>query len=242
MKPFTDIHVHLLYGMDDGARTREEMRELLRAEGENNVERVVVTPHMTPGVYPFDWEKYEERLKEAQEIGSQMTPPVTVYGGAEILYSTQTCAMLRNGRVPVMAGTGIVLVEFSPTIKYRDLYRAVSDLAETGFLPMLAHVERYRCLVQRPRCAVRMKREQPVLYQVNAGTFLQKQGLRQKWFMRVLAGKRLMDAVGTDAHNGSTRPVCIMDAYPAIRRLCGSRYAQVLTDGSILFGGGMRRD
>ena len=242
MKPFTDVHVHLLYGMDDGPRTWEEMRDLMQAEAENNVERVVATPHVTPGVYPFDWTAYEQRLKEAQEIGSQMTPPIAVYGGAEILYSTQTCAMLRDGRVPAMAGTGIVLVEFSPAVRYRDLYRAVDEIAATGFLPMLAHVERYRCLVKWPHLAVRMKRKQPALYQVNAGTFLQKQGFLLKRFMRVMAGKRLIDAVGTDAHNGSTRPVCIMDAYPAIRRLCGSRYAQVLTDGSILFGGGMRRD
>lgn len=242
MKPCTDVHVHLLYGMDDGPKTLEEMRALMEAEAENHVKCVVATPHVTPGVYPFDWTVYEQRLNEAQEIGEQMTPPITVCGGAEILYSTQTCAMLRDGRVPAMAGTNIVLVEFSPAVPYRELYRAVEEIAGTGFLPMLAHVERYRCLVQWPFRAARMKRKMPVLYQVNAGTFLQRSGLRQRRFIRLLARKRLMDAVGTDAHNTDTRPVCIKDAYPAIRKLCGGRYAQVLTDGSILFGSGMWRD
>lgn len=235
----TDVHVHLLYGMDDGPETWDEMRELMEAEAENHVDRVVATPHVTPGISPFDREAYDRRLAEAREIGARLSPPITVYGGAEILYSAHTCAMLRDGRVPTMADTNIVLVEFSPVIPYRELYRAVAEIADAGFLPMLAHVERYRCLARWPRRAGRMKRKQPVLYQVNAGTFLQKRGLPVRRFIRWLARNRLMDAVGTDAHNQSARPVCVKQAYPAICKLCGERYAQVLTDGSILFGSGV---
>ena len=77
-----------------------------------------------------------------------MKPPVDVCGGAEILYSLMTCDMLRDGRIPTLAETNIALVEFSPTVSYRQLEQAVKAIAEKGFLPMLAHVERYRCLVE----------------------------------------------------------------------------------------------
>lgn len=240
MIPCTDVHIHLLYGMDDGPKTREDMEKMLEAAARDQVARIVATPHVTPGVYPFHEELYARRLEEAREIGQRMVPPIEVYGGAEILYSTQACTMLQDGRAPTMAGTNIVLVEFSPDVRYRELRRAVDELVCGGFLPMLAHVERYRCLTQWPPRAKRLKRQQSVLFQVNAATFLVKMGPRKRWFLRMLANDRLMDAIGTDAHNCDTRPTCMEKAYPAVRELCGKRYARVLMDGSILFGIGMR--
>ena len=237
MIPYTDVHIHLLYDMDDGPKAREDMVEMLKAAARDGAARIVVTPHVTPGVSPFDEEKYARRLEEAREIGRAMTPPVEVFGGAEILYSAETCAMLREGRVPTMAGTDIVLVEFSPNVKFEKLCRSLKDLSESGFMPMLAHVERYQCLAKWPMQAKWLK-EQPVLYQVNANTFMRKMGLRGRWFLRTLAKNHLMDAIGTDAHNCSSRPTCMEKAYPAILKLCGERYAQTLLDGSVLFDAG----
>lgn len=240
MSVCTDIHAHLLYGIDDGPRTPEEMKAMLQAEAENHVDRVVVTPHITPGVYPFDQKAYEQRLAEAQEIGKRLSTPVEVCGGSEVLFSTLTCAMLQDGRVPTMADTNIVLVEFSPTVAYWDLCRAVNAIVESGFQPMLAHVERYLCLVHRPARAKRLKEKQPVLYQVNANSFVGKRSFWKKRFIRLMIRDRLLDAVGTDAHNNTTRPVCMAQAYPEIQRLCGKRYAQALTNGHILFGNAAR--
>ena len=232
---YTDVHIHLLYGMDDGPKAPKDMEALLKDAARNHVECVVVTPHIVPGIEPFDCKKYRHVLTEAHSLGKRMTPPVEVCGGAEILYSPMTCDMLRDGRIPTLAGTDIVLVEFSPSVSYRRMQQAINDIVGCGFLPMLAHVERYRCFVECPILAKRLKKDQTVLYQVNATWFLRRQNLPQRWFLHTLVKNRLIDAVGSDAHSCNTRPIRLKEAYPTIKKICGEDYARELTDGSVLF-------
>ena len=51
-----DIHEHLIYGVDDGARTFEQMTAMLEAARANNVSVVAATAHITPGrrLFPSD--------------------------------------------------------------------------------------------------------------------------------------------------------------------------------------------
>ena len=77
--------------------------------------------------------------------------------GAEILYTDMTCRLLSEGRVPTLAGTEYVLVEFMPGVRYDALYKALEGILRAGFLPVVAHVERYACLASR-RGALRCSR------------------------------------------------------------------------------------
>ena len=52
MKAFTDIHHHLLYGIDDGPRAKVDMYDMLDAAGKQRITDIIVTPHATPGVQP----------------------------------------------------------------------------------------------------------------------------------------------------------------------------------------------
>ena len=63
--------------------------------------------------------------------------------GAEILYTDMTCRLLAEGRVPTLAGTEYVLVEFMPGVRYDALYKALEGILRAGYLPVVAHVERY---------------------------------------------------------------------------------------------------
>ena len=53
MSGFTDYHAHFVYGVDDGARTREEMVAMLDAAAADGVTRLFATSHSTPGMEPF---------------------------------------------------------------------------------------------------------------------------------------------------------------------------------------------
>ena len=55
---FADIHSHFVYGMDDGAKTREDMEAMLVAAYADGIKSLVATPHMTPGIKPFDTEPF----------------------------------------------------------------------------------------------------------------------------------------------------------------------------------------
>jgi protein-tyrosine phosphatase len=51
-----DIHSHVLYGLDDGARTLEDSVAMLRMAAEHGTTELVATPHANP-TYRFEPER-----------------------------------------------------------------------------------------------------------------------------------------------------------------------------------------
>lgn len=47
---FTDIHIHALYGVDDGAKTEAEMQAIVDASYADGIRTLCVTPHFHPGI------------------------------------------------------------------------------------------------------------------------------------------------------------------------------------------------
>ena len=227
MERVTDIHQHLVYGMDDGAQSREDMFAMLRRAADEGIGRIVATPHAVPGVEPFNREDYYRRLDEADDYCRQNGLDIELEEGAEILYTDQTCRFLQEGLVPTLAQSDFVLVEFSPDVPFERLYGAL--------LPVVAHVERYRCLTMRPANALRVKDSLQVYFQVNCASVLDGCGFWANRFLRKMFEHGMIDAVATDAHNVSSRPARMKAARAALARQYGEDYACRLTDGGLIF-------
>lgn len=235
MKRFTDIHHHILYGLDDGAPNPKEMRAMLTKAAEDNIGRIVATPHVTPGVKRFDREQYHRAMNEARQYCQDRGLGIELFEGAEILYTGQTCEFLMEGRVPTMAGTDHVLVEFSPDVRYDRLYDALDSLQCHGFLPIVAHVERYQCLVTHPNRLEKLKEEMDVYFQVNCSSIIGKKDAPTRRFVEKLLDWDMIDTIGTDAHSSTVRSVHMKDAWRLLKKEFGAPYANELTDGHLLF-------
>ena len=234
-KRFTDIHHHLLYGIDDGPESSRKMYAMLRRAEEQGVNRIVATPHVTPGVKRFNRKQYDKALQDARDYCARKGFDIEIFEGAEILYTDQSCRHLQEDRVPTLAGTDRVLVEFSPDVRFERMREALRRLASGGFSPVVAHVERYQCLVRWPARAERLKDEINIYYQVNCSTIIRCKGFFVRRFMRRMLDYELIDAVASDAHNTTSRPLQMRKAWSILRRDYGSEYARQLTDGSLLF-------
>lgn len=231
---FVDIHHHILYSMDDGASSRKQMYAMLKNAAEDGIGSIVSTPHVTPGVKYFDYGQYRKSLKEANDYCSDKGLDLKLYEGAEILYTDQTASFLRDERIPTMAGTNRVLVEFSPDVEYKNILSSLERILCEGFVPIIAHVERCQCLVKKPDRVIEIKDEMNVLLQMNCGAILNTTGLQQRHFIREMLDIEMIDAIGTDAHNMTTRSVNMYDAWDFIREKYSASYAKRLTNGSIL--------
>ena len=233
---FTDIHHHILYGLDDGAATPEKMQEMLRKAAEDNIGRIIATPHVTPGVKRFERDQFDRALRAAQEYSAGENLNIEIYEGCEILYTDQTPRFLEEGRIPTLADTDLVLVEFSPDVQYKKLVDALESILTSGFSPIVAHVERYDCLAHHPSRAEKLKDEMDVYFQVNCTSIIgDKKGMGNKKFVEKLLDKDLIDAIGTDAHSPNKRPVRMMEAWQKLKKDFGKSYANELTDGHLLF-------
>lgn len=232
---FVDIHHHLAYGVDDGPKNARDMQKMLRHAAKEGIGAIIATPHVTPGVQPFYEESYRKALASAREYCRESGLEIEIYEGCEVLYTEQTPRMLREGRVPTLAGTDYVLVEFSPDVRYSKLREALERISCEGFIPVVAHCERYECLVWRPSRVRSLRSELGAHFQINCSSIVRNKGFLLRRFVRIMLEEELADALGTDAHNVTSRPANMKAAWRIIRNKYGSAYARRLTDGSLLF-------
>lgn len=227
MQSLTDIHHHLLWGLDDGPRTKEETIRMLHKAAQEGVSCLVATPHIQLGVVDFDDTQYQRSLTEAQQYAYAAGLPVTVLPGAEIYYNSMTGLMLQRGAIPRLGKGTYVLVEFHPHVSFEGICRASVHIANAGCGMVLAHAERYRCLRLGSRLA-RLQQEYHILIQVNASTLMQPRHLLEKQWMKRAMENSWIDLTASDAHDTLYRPCVMGQCFAHLEKEWGLDMAQKL--------------
>ena len=213
MEGFIDLHQHVLWGLDDGPRTPEEMHNLLRADAKDGIRMIAATSHALPGIRPFDLDLYDARLREAQAYCDVNQLPIRLICGAEIRYTSAAVPMLLDKRIPTLGDSEYVLVEFWHSVDRKTFAQAIDSLFRNGFIPVVAHVERYALFQYDLQYALALKKDYQVYYQVNCSFLLQRGNLAVYFFRNRLYSKNAIDFVATDAHNVLNRPPQMQAAY-----------------------------
>lgn len=225
----TDIHQHLLWGLDDGPDNEQGMQTMLQEAHRQGICQIAATCHVCPGMRPFDSGLYQERLAQAQEYACQQGLGVHVYSGAEVAWTYQTVLALRQGKAMTLGGTDRVLLELWRDISLYEARRAVRSLIGAGYYPVIAHVERCRCFAWFPQQALRFRAETGALFQMNARTLMCPQGVLEKRFVRQMLDARGIDAVASDAHDTVNRPLNLRQAHDWLVQHADAEYARALT-------------
>ncbi len=228
---FIDIHHHLIYGVDDGAKSFEGTQKMIQQAVENQVHAIITTPHVTPGQEPFDFEAYKAHLEETRQYLDAEGIDLTLYTGSEVLYTPGTPYQLSEGKVPTLAGTRYVLLEFMPDDSFHSLQDAGNAVAALGYVPVYAHVERYECLKKTDQIQ-RLRDDCGALIQVNANTVLRKHSFFRGRFLRHLFEDELVDFIGTDSHDLPGRDNHMAEAFDELTVLYGIDMAHALTHGN----------
>lgn len=228
MNGFTDIHSHFIYGMDDGARTKADMEAMLDAAHADGITTLFATPHMTPGLQPFDISAYRRRLNEARSYCRSRDYAMTIHAGAEILYTPALRSYAVDHRLQTLADSDAVLLEFLPDVALGEIEAALDLMERYGYVTVLAHVERYECLF-RGDCLCRMKERYDVRYQVNTNTVLSRRGFFQTRLINRWFQWEQIDFIASDAHDVRSRPFRMKGAYDALVQVYGQHYALTLT-------------
>lgn len=206
-------------------KTAVMMAKLAAKQG---VRDIICTTHIAPGIRKaFDPDAYEANLGALREYLAEHKVPLQLRSGSEIMYCRASMALLEAGRIPTLAETGNVLIEFDPRVSYIEMQRAAVALINAGFDPIYAHVERYGCLREGDR-AEKLRDEYGVRFQLNAGTVIKNAKLLgDPWVKRMLKHRRI-DIVASDAHNAAERPCRIAEAFAILEKKYGADYARDL--------------
>ena len=205
MPGFIDLHQHILWGLDDGPETPEEMYALLRADVADGIAVVAATTHVLPGLRPFDMALYRERLKQAQEYCAEQELPLQVIGGAEIGYTPYVASALADRRIPTIGGSEFILLEFWKDVDRKTVEQAVAEVFRHGFNPIIAHIERYKLFQWDLSFILSLKEEFGFLCQVNCDYVLSERIL-DGFSLRRMQKNGIVDVIATDAHGTVRRP------------------------------------
>lgn len=230
MSNFVDLHHHLIYGVDDGAQSLEDMQKMILRAAAEGVSEIVCTSHITPGFEPFPMEAYLSHLEEAKAYVQAQGLDMRIHTGCEVLYTESSARLLQEGYYPTLAGSDIVLVEFSPDMTFRQLADAASSFGMRGYGVLFAHVERYEAL-RNLKNVSKLRDEFGVHMQMNTNTVLMKKGFFTERWVRHMLEDGYIDCVATDAHNLSHRPCRMLKCHEALAAKYGEEFADELCGG-----------
>ena len=227
VEPTIDIHCHIMPGVDDGSPDMATSLEMLRIADKNGITHLILTPHHKPMHHNVSPEHNVVYRKKLQEAAKEAGIKAKLFSGNEIYYSDETMEELMEGKICSLAGSDYVLVEFHPTNPYKAIQNAVSRVQAAGFIPIIAHVERYSDIVSHPS-RVKDLIEMGSFIQVNASSIMGKYGFGISHFTKKLLKEELVHFVASDAHDTGRRAPNLLDCRNYVERKYGEDYGKKL--------------
>jgi protein-tyrosine phosphatase len=219
-----DIHSHVLYGLDDGAKALEDSVAMARMAHEFGTTDLVATPHANL-IYPFEPERVRERLAE---LASSVDGALRLYSGCDFHLSYDNIQdAIANPRKYTINQKCYLLVEFSDLLIFRNTPEIFSRLRDAGMLPVVTHPERNGLLQQRLEDLANWIAAGAFI-QVTAQSLVGDFGRRAQEFCRTLLERRLVHFVASDAHDCQRRPPRLDRAYAWLKERYGEPLAEAL--------------
>jgi protein-tyrosine phosphatase len=217
---FVDLHIHAMFGFDDGAAALEETREIIRLAAQAGFGTVVATPHVMVGVYEHDRAKLNDAIAALGPELASLETPVRVLPGAEYYLDEHFAGRLERGELYPLGAGKHVLVEL-PMLRIPPLARDFAfKLRIKGMIPILAHPERYGDVTRSPERAVEL-REAGYLIQLNLGSLVGMYGRGPRKAAEWLLKKNQVDFVGSDAHTPKQAEQTYGEGLAALRHVVG---------------------
>lgn len=223
--PFTDIHIHALFGVDDGAKTEKEMYAIVDASYADGIRTICLTPHFHPGYFGDNRAASDRAFEQLRSYCREQYADLELFLGNELRYSKDCISWLEHGACRTIHDSRYVLVDFQATEEASDITRGAERLLNTGYIPILAHVERYRNLDMQ---TIRKLRIYGILIQMDAQSVFRAFGFGPQHRCKKMLSEQLVDIVASDAHNLTSRPPILSDCYSYIARHYGTEYANAI--------------
>ncbi|MDI5887434.1 MULTISPECIES: tyrosine-protein phosphatase [Flavobacterium] len=194
-----DIHSHLLPGIDDGAKTFGDTLRLTQALQDIGISEFITTPHIIQHV----WDNTHEQIldKKATTVLELEKNNITVpfKAAAEYLMDDQFVQLFKSNNLLTLKDN-YVLVEMSYINPPIQLYSILFDLQVAGYIPVMAHPERYLFYHNDFNEYQKLKRA-GCLFQLNLLSVVGYYGAGITKIAEQLLQKGMYTYVGSDVHH-----------------------------------------
>ena len=196
----TDVHSHILFGIDDGSRTISESIELLKKLKSVGFNNVILTPHfILDSIYNSNYEANIKIYNELKERLLNENIDINIYLGNEIFIDKNVPTLLEKNIITSLNGTKYVLVEFPMHNKLLNIEDMLYEIRSRGYEVVIAHPERYDAF-KEDYSIVDTLREDGFLFQSNYSSILGYYGKDSIKLLKYMLKRHYIDFLGTDIH------------------------------------------
>lgn len=205
----TDIHCHVIPGIDDGAQSAESAADLIENMQRWGIGRIIASPHVTQGIFENDRTTIEPALAALKSELAARGNGIDVSHSAEYRIDQLLLDRLDAGDMMPLPN-GYMLIENSFMQEPWNLDQLIFDLQVRGYKPILAHPERYSYYYNR-KARYADLHGKGLAFQINLLSLAGAYGKYEAKMARYLIDAGLVDFIGTDLHRRSH--VDAIDAY-----------------------------
>ena len=197
LEGMTDIHSHLLPGVDDGVQSKKEAIGILKYLASYGVKRSWLPPHIMADLSRNEPEYLQKRLNDLMEVYPKDMPELRLAG--EYMLDARFKSHYTRGLLTLANRRVLVETSYlSPPLNMGEIFR---ELCLDAYTPIIAHPERY--LYMEEAYYFSLKR-MGCLFQLNLMSLSGLYGKRVKQRAYFMLKKGLYDFLGTDIHQLKT--------------------------------------
>lgn len=196
---YVDIHSHLLFGIDDGCKTGSDSIYLVNELCKLGFSEFITTPHTTQYVWDNSKASIEDAHLQCVSLlhANNLTMPFSV--ASEYMMDENFLKLLKRGDILPLDGN-MILVEMSYLNPPINLFETLFEIQLAGYVPVLAHPERYGFYHKQPQQYQKLK-SHGCLFQLNmlSATGYYGKGVNEaaNWLLK----HGLIDFTGSDVHH-----------------------------------------
>ncbi|MFM2207687.1 MAG: hypothetical protein RL213_1662 [Bacteroidota bacterium] len=220
----TDIHSHLIPGIDDGVTDLVESVAMLRGFQELGYRKVVTTPHIMSDYFRNTPEIILSGLEKVKEAAKAEGLRLEIEAAAEYYVDEQFVQAVKRKDKLLTIGGNHLLFEISYINPPDNVFTLPFDLLMQGYVPVLAHPERYPYWYGKDAVYEQLK-EQGVLFQLNTNSIVGYYGPAARKCAEHLIDRGMIDFIGSDMHGARH--------LEALRRVVNEKYYWKLVDRGI---------
>ncbi|MEO8146247.1 MAG: CpsB/CapC family capsule biosynthesis tyrosine phosphatase [Bacteroidia bacterium] len=220
----TDIHSHLIPGIDDGAQTMDDTLNLVRAQYDLGIRKFVTTPHIMSDFFKNTPEIILGGLAEVRKVLKDEKIDVEISAAAEYYVDDGFVRKLENEKL-LTFGNNHLLIEISYINCPDNIREIIFNIQLREYKVILAHPERYPYWYKKFD-EYRNIRDSGVLLQININSLSGYYGEGAKMIAEKLIDNDMVDLIGSDMHN--------MKHVEAMRRVCKTKYFRKVLEMNLL--------
>ena len=222
---FIDIHSHILYGIDDGARDVDEALDIINMAGAAGVRAMVATPHITLERSNGVLNEASTKLEILKDIVRQQGIGVDLTLGAEVILELELPMAVKKDKRLTIGGKGRhILVEMPLSGIPMYAGSVIFDLLANGITPVWAHPERCFEVIDDYKVVFPYVRN-GVLLQINVGSLLGFYGRKVKHTAKKIIVNNLGHVLASDMHRCNDTRKAFPDAFHYVVRMIGNKKA-----------------